>query len=79
MYTQRAGLSLVATAKDKLHGPPLCWVACGGVLRCPPNGADRRWRGVTIEDEEAVTSDGGEAARVRQSRAHLGWKLCVVR
>jgi hypothetical protein len=22
-------------AKDKPHGPPLCWVACGGVLWCP--------------------------------------------
>jgi hypothetical protein len=40
---------------------------------------NRRWRGVTTEDEEAVTSDDGEATRVRQSRAHLGWKLYVVR
>jgi hypothetical protein len=22
-------------AKDKPYGPPMCWVACGGVLWCP--------------------------------------------
>ena len=39
MYTQKAGLIFGGNpAKDKPHGPPLCWVACGGVLWCPPNG-----------------------------------------
>jgi len=35
MYTQKASLSLVATAKDKPHGPPLCWVCrCFLVFWC---------------------------------------------
>jgi hypothetical protein len=36
MYTQKAGLIFGGNpAKDKPHGLPLCWVACGGVLWCP--------------------------------------------
>src|SRR5580698_7109654 len=31
-----AGLILGGNpAKDKSHGPPLCWMACGGMLWCP--------------------------------------------
>ena len=39
MYTQKAGLSLVATAKDKPHGP--LTTVLGGMRWCvmaPPNG-----------------------------------------
>jgi hypothetical protein len=36
MYTQKAELIFGGNpTKDKPHGLPLCWVACGGVLWCP--------------------------------------------